>query len=445
MNVATNAGLSGLEELLAQDCRLSAQTGGSASGPLSRQQIESYQDERLRRLLAFCRQHSAWHSKNLAGYGDLGLADWFRLPLATADDLRRHGPAMLCLSQDEVARVISVATSATTGPAKRLFFSPADMERTVAFFHRGMKGIVPPGGRLAALLPGKTPDGTGDLLRRAMMRLPAKIVCFGLVADTCEMARRLADFQPDAIAGFPVQILAVARMAEVLQRPLSAVRAVLLCSDYIAAAARTALSALLHCQIFSHYGTTESGLGGAVDCRQQAGMHIRENDLFIEIIAPENTQPLADGSWGEIVLTTLTREAMPLIRYRTGDLGRLLPGSCPCGSHIKRLDRVLGRIKAVHHLANGSSLALRHLDEALLPLPGLLDYRARLTDDAGGYRLDLHLSCLPGTSEASARQAMAAAGAVPPCAGLEIKIQTEESGFIQAGKRILNEGRKGQA
>ena len=89
-----------------------------------------------------------------------------------------------------------------------------------------------------------------------------------------------------------------------------------------------------------HYGSTESGLGGAVQCSARAGRHIRESDLLCEIIDPLTGEPLPDGQWGELVLTTLTREAMPLIRYRTGDWTRILPGECPCGSVLKRLDHV---------------------------------------------------------------------------------------------------------
>jgi hypothetical protein len=135
---------------------------------------------------------------------------------------------------------------------------------------------------------------------------------------------------------------------------------------------------LLGAEVFTHYGTVETGLGGAVDCAAHEGCHLREGDLLVEIIDPHTTRPVVDGTWGEIVCTTLTRTGMPLIRYRTGDRGRLLPGVCGCGSAIRRLDRVQGRIDQVRTLAHGGRLALAELDELLFALPGLLDCTAAL-------------------------------------------------------------------
>lgn len=95
---------------------------------------------------------------------------------------------------------------------------------------------------------------------------------------------------------------------------------------------------------FDHWGMTETGYGGAVECSGHQGCHIRELDLHIEIIDPVTTEPLSDGQWGEIVVTTLTRTGQVLIRYRTQDISRIIPGPCPCGSVIRRLDTIAGRI-----------------------------------------------------------------------------------------------------
>jgi phenylacetate-coenzyme A ligase PaaK-like adenylate-forming protein len=88
---------------------------------------------------------------------------------------------------------------------------------------------------------------------------------------------------------------------------------------------------------------TEMGLGGAMACEERVGYHPREADLIFEIIDPQTGGPLPEGEVGEVVFTTLTRAAMPLIRYRTGDLSRWIPGNCPCGSVLKRLDRIADR------------------------------------------------------------------------------------------------------
>lgn len=91
-------------------------------------------------------------------------------------------------------------------------------------------------------------------------------------------------------------------------------------------------------------GLTESAYGCAVECRSHDGMHIREADIFLECVDVVSGRPVPPGQKGEIVLTTLTREAMPLVRYRTGDYAAILPGPCRCGSPLRRLERVQGRI-----------------------------------------------------------------------------------------------------
>ncbi len=85
------------------------------------------------------------------------------------------------------------------------------------------------------------------------------------------------------------------------------------------------------------------GPGVAFECQEQNGLHIWEDYYIVEIINPDTLEPVPEGEVGELVLTTINREAMPLLRYRTRDLTRILPGECPCGRHHKRLDRMKGR------------------------------------------------------------------------------------------------------
>ena len=105
-------------------------------------------------------------------------------------------------------------------------------------------------------------------------------------------------------------------------------------------------------------------------CPAFSGMHFRENDIIPEIIGPSG-DPLPEGQWGELVITTIQAEAMPLIRYRTGDYTRLLPDACPCGSPIVRLDRVV-------RLGEKSRMA--ELDSLVFRIPQIVDYHAEEKD-----------------------------------------------------------------
>lgn len=126
-----------------------------------------------------------------------------------------------------------------------------------------------------------------------------------------------------------------------------------------------ALEAALGSKLYPHYGSRECGLGGAVTCPAFEGMHLRENHIIPEIIDSDG-HVLPEGEYGELVITTVGLEAMPLIRYRTGDYTRILP-PCPCGSVTRRIDTVSRREGAV---------SMEALDSALFRLESLIDYRA---------------------------------------------------------------------
>ena len=135
---------------------------------------------------------------------------------------------------------------------------------------------------------------------------------------------------------------------------------------------------------------TEMGLGGGFECEALGGYHLREADLYFEVVDHESGGPCPDGAIGEIVCTTLTRRGMPLIRYRTGDMARTVHEPCPCGSALRRIGRVRGRWDDVLPLGSAYTLTLPDMDEALFQLPGLLDYRATASKSGEGrYRLDL--------------------------------------------------------
>ncbi len=423
---------------------LVAKAMGKSAVPVDRAALEAYQLARLQQTLAYCRDKAPFYQKSLSHVADISdLKALGDLPFTYEDDLRNHAQEMLCVSQDAVARIITMHSSGTTGPAKRLFFSEQDLQATLDFFYIGMQNLVKPGWKVAILLPGATPDSTGHLLACALERMDVSSQIIGLIDNPQLAAEQLAVLQPDTLVGFPVQILAIAQMAALEDIALKSVQTVLLCSDYVAESLCTHLYKLLPCEIFTHYGTVETGLGGGVDCQAHCGTHLRENDLLFEIIEPNSGRVLAPGLWGEIVFTTLNRTAMPLIRYRTGDLGRLLPETCPCGSALLRLDKVRGRIGHILRLSSGDTLSMSALDEQLFSIAGLLDFQASLIMRQQQEHLQLQLSVIAGceqsvlTKASTAMQQLSSSGA-----SFSYSLTTQSTARIQRGKRILEDKRE---
>ena len=144
--------------------------------------------------------------------------------------------------------------------------------------------------------------------------------------------------RPDSCVAMPVQLLSTLRVCG-----RGTLRSALVSGDSCPAPIAGMIEGILGSRLFHHYGTREMGLGGAVTCPAHEGMHIRENHVIAEII-DDGGRPAALGSPGELVITTIGMEAMPLIRYRTGDRARLMEGRCPCSSSLMRLDTDISRL-----------------------------------------------------------------------------------------------------
>lgn len=286
----------------------------------------------------------------------------------TAEDLQQRSWSFVRVGAQEIRRIVTLRSSGTTGAAKRLFFTEHDLRRTVDFFRDGMAHICPPGGRCAILLGSRSPDGLGRLLEQGLRELGTEPLLLGMPETAEAGAAFLLREQPDTVIGLPAQLRRIA-----LLTPDFRPGTVLVSGDWAAPCVKETIRRLWDTTVYEHYGMTESGLGFAVQCPIREGLHIREDELQVEIVEPETGEPLPAGAWGEIVFTTLRREAMPLRRYRTGDISRLLPGHCSCGKPGARLDAIRGRREELT-----KPISIYALDALLLARDELRDYDAAL-------------------------------------------------------------------
>ncbi|MHC1751178.1 DVU_1553 family AMP-dependent CoA ligase [Humidesulfovibrio sp.] len=324
------------------DAWLCARTGVPGPEPAA---LRAWQMAELRRTINWVRQASPCHARRLAELDTESLrspADLALLPRMEATDL--VAPGLLAVSQDEVERVVSLTTSGTTSRGvspKRLSFTEADLARTLDFFAVGMSTLCGPGDVALVLLPGRRNWGVADLLARALPKIDA----LALPAPEDWTPETLPDILSRAAAN--VLVAAPAQLSRLLDLPTEAfrsLRSVLSSAEPLPDALRRKVEAAWGCEIFDHWGMTETGYGGGVECAAHSGYHLREVDLLLEIAYPATGEPLRQGETGEILVTTLGRRALPLVRYRTGDAAAWIPGPCPCGSALSRLGRVPGRI-----------------------------------------------------------------------------------------------------
>jgi len=377
---------------------------------LTRSAIDRYQLQALNRTIDHARQNSPFYRERLAGLPQTltGLERLSEIPFTTAADIRRDPLALVCASQDRIARVVTLETSGTTGTPKRLFFTAEDQALTVDFFHHGMATLVGPGDRVLILMPGQTPGSVGDLLVRGLSRLQVEGIVHGPVHDPAAAIDHALKEKVDCLVGIPVQVLAMAshRQGSALAGQIANV---LLSTDYVPDAIAARIERSWNCRVFRHYGMTEMGLGGGVECSARKGYHLREADLLVEIVDPATGMPLADGKTGEVVFSTLTRDGMPLIRYRTGDIAAFRLDSCACGTVLKTLGTVRVRRKSVMRVGQERTFSIGDLDECLFAIDGLIDYQASLSDHDGVDRLTLTIAAW---RPASFNSLMAVAGKV---------------------------------
>lgn len=368
---------------------------GSPLVPLDRTRLAEYQHERLGWLLDYVRTHSPFYRDRIPP-GQVPLTD---LPFTTSADLRDNGQRMICLPQDQIERIITLPTSGTTGQPKRIHFSAADQELTVDFFRVGMSTLARPGDRVLVLFPSNRPGSVGALLKISLERLGCTVLCADLSAPELELLQQSLAANINIVAGAPSQILRLAAVDDLIRvLPTAQIRAVLSSSDVLYPSARVKIERIWSCEVFDHFGMTETGLGGGVECDCHRGSHLREADLLFEIIDPDTGRALPPGQQGELVFTTLTRDCQPLIRYRTGDIGRLFVDHCPCGSNVMRLEQLGDRPEHRRLLSDGTSLTLSDIGELLTPLPGLLDFTCEISNPSGVDTLTVTAWPVPGAA-----------------------------------------------
>jgi phenylacetate-CoA ligase len=344
---------------------------------LTAESLAVYQLICLQETIARAQRLSSFYRQHLAGCRQMKLnclESLSQYPFTTSTQLTEHAGEMICGSQSQISRVVTLATSGTTGNPKRVYFSKADQELTIDFFAAGMSTLAGAGDKTLILLPGERPGSVGDLLRESLQRIDALPIAYGLVEDTAAAVQTMCGEKAVCLVGVPVQLLAMARYWERWGQNCWAPQRVLVSTDYLSQVIISELRRIWHCEIYDHYGMTEMGLGGGLECTAHAGYHLREADLYFEIIDPVSGEVLPDGEYGEVVFTTLTRQGMPLIRYRTGDISRFIIESCPCGSILRRLERIQRRQDSLINLTRAGKIVMADFDEVLLSLPDVTNF-----------------------------------------------------------------------
>jgi phenylacetate-coenzyme A ligase PaaK-like adenylate-forming protein len=374
----------------------------------SRDELEPLIIERLRQTLERCRANGAYAER----VGDVdpqeirSTADWARLPFLRKDDLRDAYPfGLACCPRERIRRVHM--SSGTTGNPIITPYTQAD----IAQWGEVMARCYAAAGVTAHDVIHVTPSFglfTGGFgFHYGAERIGAMVIPIG-PGRTGLQLKLMQDLGATVLAGiatYPLRILEVAR-AEGFDLGRLRLRVAILGSEMWSDDLRALIERELAVETFDIIGMTETGGPGlGIDCAAHAGIHVWEDHYYGEIVDPATGRIMPDGQEGELVLTTLTREGLPLVRYRTHDLTRIVSRArCGCGRTHLRLDRLRGRTDDMVIL-KGTNFYPRQIESLILKRPGVShEYQIVLERGPGGDRLAVLVEARPGFATADARR-----------------------------------------
>ena len=387
-------------------------TARAALGPMFQPELETIepealarlQVERMRHTLARVLANPAWARR----LGDVRPEDirhtdhWRRLPLLTKAQLRDGYPFTLACGGPEGYRRVQMSSGTTGNPILNPY-TTADVEQWAEVMARCMTvaGVTRDDVIQITASFGLFTGGFG--FHYGAEKLGAMVVPVGAGRTSLQLKlmRDLGVTVMPAIATYPLRLIEVAREERFDLSSLK-LRVALLGSEMWSDELRARIDRELNVTSYDVMGMTETGGPGlGIDCIARAGLHVWEDHYFVEIVDPISGEALSDGVEGELVVSTLTREGLPLVRYRTHDLTTIVARArCDCGRTMLRVDRLRGRTDDMV-IYKGVNFYPRQVETLLLRTPGLgPEYQIVLESEAGADRMTVVAETEPGCDPA---------------------------------------------
>ena len=324
------------------------------------------------------------------------LSDIQKLPFSKKIDLRDTYPFGLCaVPMSEVVRLH--ASSGTTGKPIVVAYTREDLDVWSEVMKRGLAGAGLSEKDIIQIAYGYGLFTGGLGAHYGCEALGATVVPAS-VGNTQRQVMLMRDFGVTGICCTPSYFLHLIEQANLAGIDMCElpVRVGIFGAEPWSQGMREQLEKGAGIEAFDIYGLSEIiGPGVAIECTEHCGMHIFEDHFYPEIIDPDTGEVLPDGEMGELVLTTLSKYAMPMIRYRTRDLTRIIAEPCKCGRTIRRIDRISARSDDMF-IIRGVNVFPSQIESALLTVPGVsANYLIILTTENGMDNIELNVEMSP--------------------------------------------------
>lgn len=348
------------------------------------EETTNFQNQALLRLVERVSRYSPFYQKKFKENGvspkDIsGVEDLKKLPFTYKEELREAYPLGLQAVPDrEVVRIHS--SSGTTGKPVIIPYTKKDVYDWSVMFARcyALAGVTRED--RVQITPGYGLWTAGIGFQAGVERLGAMAIPMG-PGNTEKQIQMMLDLKSTILCSTSSYALLLAE--EIQKRNLRDrihLKTGIMGSERWGEKMRDRIENELGIESFDIYGLTEIyGPGIGIDCKFHQGIHYWSDHLYFEIIDPVTGKNLPNGELGELVITTLTKEGAPLVRYRTRDLTRIIPGTCPCGSVYPRIDRILGRSDDMIKI-KGVNIYPGQIEDVLKETKGASsEYQVRLT------------------------------------------------------------------
>ncbi len=334
--------------------------------------------------------------------------DFEKLGFTGKEDLRDAYPlGLMAVPPEDVVRIHS--SSGTTGKPVIIPYTRRDVEDWAEMFARCYRMAGVTNRDRIHITPGYGLWTAGIGFQAGAELLGAMAVPMG-PGNTDKQLKMMIDMESTVLCATSSYALLLAE--EVEKRGLNdqiKLKIGVIGSERWGAKTRKRIADILGVKLYDIYGLTEIyGPGIGISCDEDDGMHIWDDYLYIEVIDPVTGQTVPDGTVGELVITTLKKQGAPLIRYRTHDLTRIIPGECACGSHYPRIGTIVGRTDDMVKV-KGVNIFPSQIDELLAAIDGASsEYFFTLEHAAGRDRCALAVEAEPGVDKAALAQTIAA-------------------------------------
>lgn len=334
---------------------------------MKQEQLTLIQNQ-MKRLKAF---DGGFYQKKFDGIGVIrDQADFEKLPFTNKEELRDAYPlGIAAVPEEEIVRIHS--SSGTTGTPVIIPYTAQDVEDWAELFRRcyEMAGITKKD--RIHVTPGYGLWTAGIGFQNGAEKLGAMVIPMG-PGNTDKQIRMMQDMQSTVLCATSSYALLLAEEIEKRGiRDTIHLKKGVIGSERWGDKMRRRIANELGVALYDIYGLTEVyGPGIGMSCDKQCGMHYWDDFVYFEIIDPKTGEVLPDGSYGELVITTLRKQGAPLIRYRTHDLTRIIPGECACGSPFPRIDILIGRSDDMVKV-KGVNIYPGQIEDVLRDIPGV--------------------------------------------------------------------------